>query len=408
MSDVKIFTSQRIRLDAVCSESELNYRPDEKCGAALDIPGLNGLALRSLVTLFDNKARLFSRAMTFDKNGASHRQEASQKRTIIALLGLHRLKTSGETIPFDVSSICDVVLGDTSWVRSLEDLGLLTWFIADCEPDRLTNLFSEFDFENALGMYSDGRKGYTRALAWFLAGIAHARMVCPRSFPDLTDIAVETYHSLEENQSERSGFFGHAAGSRLAQHLICSQYGTFGDQIHPIYALTVFAKAFQVEEPLASALSCGNAIRALQGELGQWWFLYDKRSGRVVNRYPVFCLHQDGTAPVGLLSLGEATGQSFYDPIYRGLSWIMGTNELGQDVRNKERTMIWDSIQRRRRLPKYWEIAHSLVHVPCGLRSDQLNVCYGARPDHFGWLLYAFGKQGLPTTRFTGNALAAG
>jgi hypothetical protein len=381
----------------------LNHRPIEKWGAQLGISSLNALALRSLITLFDEKAGLFSRSMTFDENGVFHRQKTSEKRTIIALLGLHRLKASGETLPFDLPSICDVVLRDTRWVRSLEELGLLTWFIAECEPDRLRNLFSKFDFENALCNYSDGRQGYTRALAWFLAGIAHARMVYPRLFPDLTDLAVDTYHLLEDNQSE-SGLFGHATSSGLAQHLICSRFGTFGDQIHPIYTLTVFAKAFQVEEPLASALSCGNAICALQGELGQWWFLYDKRSGRVLNRYPVFSMHQHGTAPVGLLSLGEATGQSFYEPIYRGLSWIMGANELGQDVRNEERTMIWDSLQQRR-LAKYCEIAHSLVHIPSSLRPDQLNIHYEARPDHFGWLLYAFGRLGLPETRFNGNAV---
>lgn len=393
MSYLKIGTPQRTNAEGVSLESALN-NPSGKCGAQPDIPGLNGLALRSLITLFDEKAGLFCRSMIFDENGTFLRQNPSQKRTIIALLGLHRLKASGETIPFDVSSICDAVLGDTSWVRSLEDLGLLIWFIAECQQDRLEKLFRKFDFENALAIYTDGRQGYTSALARFLAGIAHARMACPRLFPALTDVAVDTYHLLENNQSE-SGFFGHATGSWLAQHLISSRFGTFGDQIHPIYALTVFAKAFQVEEPLASALNCANAIRAFQGELGQWWFLYDKRSGRVVNRYPVLSLHQDGTAPVALLSLGEATGQSLREPIYRGLSWTMGANELERDVRNEGRTMIWDSIRRRGKMEKYWEIAQSLVHTPSGPRQDRLYIRYKARPDHFGWLLYAFGKMGL-------------
>src|SRR5260370_15231823 len=103
----------------------------------------------------------------------------------------------------------DVALGDTSWVRTLGDLGLLTWVTAECEPDRLKNLFNQFDFDSALDNYSDARKGHTRALAWFLAGIAQARLSSPQTLPDLTDAAVNTYRLLQDNQSE-NGIFGQA------------------------------------------------------------------------------------------------------------------------------------------------------------------------------------------------------
>lgn len=400
MSDVKIGMLQRASLEAACFEIELNHRQTEKCMAQLDISELNALALRSLVTLFDEKAGLFSRSMTLDENGVFRRQKTSEKRTIIALLGLHRLKASGETLPFDVSSMSDIVLRDTAWVRSLGDLGLLTWFVAECEPDRLRNLFSKFDFENAFRTYSDARKGCTKALAWFLAGLSHARMVCPRLFPDLTDIAVDAYRLLEDNQSE-NGLFGHAAGSGWAQHLICSRFGTFGDQIHPIYALAVFARAFQAEEPIASALSCGNAVRAFQGELGQWWFLYDKRTSRAVSQYPVISMHQTGTAPLGLLALEEATGQNFHGPVHKGLSWVAGRNELGLDMRDVDRAVIWDSIESKKPILSYLDAAIGFIGISRGTSQESLGIRRAARPDHFGWLLYAFGSQGLPNVAVT-------
>jgi hypothetical protein len=393
-------------LETVSAKHVLDCALTEKCGPGLEIPALNALALRSLVTLFAEKEKLFSRSLTLRQDGF-HQEKTSPKRTIIALLGLHRLAGAGESLPFDVFSMHDVVLTDTSWVRSLGDLGLLTWFTAECEPDRLRNLFDHFDFTNALRAYFDGRQAETRGLSWFLAGMAHARLACPQTIPDLTDAAVEAYRLLQENQGE-NGVFGHAAVTRFWQGTLWNRFGTFGDQIHAIYALTTFAKAFQIEEPLASALSCGNSVRALQGEMGQWWFLYDKQACRVVNRYPVLSWHQDGTAPVGLLALGEATGQSFHESISMGLSWIAGANELGQDLRDLERTLIWDSIAPRRGWLRYSEAALSLINISRRTHEGSLRIRYEARPDHFGWLLYAFGRLGLPKVTATARARATG
>jgi len=363
----------------------------------LDIPALNSLALRSLVSLFDEKEMLFSRRVTLTENGFV-RDRTSRKRTIIALLGLQRLAETGGAPPIDVTSIRNIILGDTTWVRSVEDLGLLTWFTAECVPERLGKLLNELDFSKALNTYSDGRQARTRGLAWFLTGIAHAQLACPGTLQDLTDVAVDTYHLLRDNQSE-GGIFGHAMFPGFFQQTFCNRFGTFADQIYAIYALTTFGRVFQIEEPLESALGCANAVRALQGQMGQWWFLYDKHACRVVNRYPVFSLHQDGIAPVGLLALGEATGQSFHASIYKGLSWIAGANELRNDLRNLDQGLIWDSIGPRRPIANYWEGALSFMNISRGPQAKSLRIRYEARPDHFGWLLYAFGRFGLPKAR---------
>ena len=39
----------------------------------------------------------------------------------------------------------------------------------------LSSVLNEFDLEAALGSCADSRRGRTQGLAWFLAGIAHAR-----------------------------------------------------------------------------------------------------------------------------------------------------------------------------------------------------------------------------------------
>ena len=376
------------------------------CGPSLDIPALNAVALHSLDSLFDANESLFCRcAMTADVGFL--RTQTSRRHTIIALLGLHRLAESGVAQPFDLASVRDAVLAETNWVRGVADLGLLTWFTAEFVPDRLRGLFNEFDFDRVLETCVDGHQARTTGLAWFLAGIAQARLASPLALPDLSDVALATYRLLQDSQGE-SGVFGHCTCPGFLRQAFSCRFGTFGDQIHSIYALTAFARAFQIEEPLASALCCANSMCALQGEMGQWWFLYDKQACRVVNRYPVYSLHQGGTAPVGLLALGEATGQSFHESIYRGLSWMTGANELGEDLRSLERGLVGDSIRPKSRTAKYWEAALSFFGVSRKPQADALRIRYEARPDHFGWSLYAFGSRGLPKATVSPKALTAG
>src|SRR5215469_4489734 len=116
-------------------------------------------------------------------------------------------------------------------------------------PDNLPGLFSQFDYQKSLETYADGREARTLGLARFLAGISHAQLAGLRGLPDLTDAAVDAYHLLLENQGN-SGVFGQAAGPGLLERALGNRFGTFSDQIHAIYALSTFGKAFQIEEPL--------------------------------------------------------------------------------------------------------------------------------------------------------------
>jgi hypothetical protein len=388
-----ISMSSRPVAQAVSAQHHLVLTPNPDYSTRLEIQALNALAVRSLRCLFDENEKLFSRRVAFAEDGFHH-ETTSRRRTIIALLGLKRLADTGAPQPFDLTAIQDAVLADTGWVKSIGDLGLLAWMTAEFAPDRLGELIRDFSFATALERYPDGGQACTTSLAWFLAGIAHVQLANAGAGSELTDVAVDAYHLMQDNQGE-CGIFGHAGCSGYLTRAFYNRFGTFADQIYSIYALSVFARAYQIEEPLASALSCGNTMRALQGDNGEWWFLYDKRRCCVANRYPVLSLHQEGTAPVGLFALEGSTGQSFSERVYKGLSWVSGTNELGDDLRNRERGLIWDSMGPSKRRLNYWEAVCSVLHISRGPHRQRLSIFHEARPDHFGWLLYAFGKFGV-------------
>jgi hypothetical protein len=359
----------------------------------MDVRELSLLAARGLVQMFDSEKQLFCHRLMRTERGFV-REGHSPRYTIMTLLGLRELEQTGATSPFDTQAIYESLARNIGWIRSIGDLGLVVWVTAVFAPDQLEALFRRIDLETALDRYPDARHARTTELAWFLAGLTHAAMSSSKRATDLTDLAVETYHRMEQNQAEY-GFFGHMADTKSLAGIVRGRIGSFADQIYPVYAMSKFATAFDIEEPLDSALECASALCNAQGELGQWWWLYDSKTGRVSSRYPVYSVHQQGMAPMALFAIEEASQQSFKEHIYKGLRWIYKSNELGADMRDLDQNLIWRCILPRRTRTKYWDTMLSVLRSPKeNAPTGPLEILYEDRPYELGWLLYAFAKIG--------------
>jgi hypothetical protein len=366
-----------------------------------NIRELISLATRGLVSMFDGDKRLFCHRLLHTEQGLV-REGLSRRYTIMTLLGLRELELAGMGSPFDTQAIYASFIRDTNWIQGIGDLGLLIWLTATFDPDELGRLFSTLDCETAPDRYSDARQGRTTELAWFLAGLAHAAETSRKLAGTLTDVSVETYHRIEENQGEY-GLFGHLNTKNSLAGRLRGRIGSFADQIYPIYAMSKFARVFQVEDPLGPALECATAVSGAQGESGQWWWLYDARNGRISSRYPIYSVHQHGMAPMGLLAVEEVTGQSFKQSISKGLGWIYGANELGVDMIDGAQNLIWRCILPTNSQKKYWEMALNIVRSNLDTKVRSLKILHEQRPYEFGWLLYAFAKnsQAEPSSKGT-------
>lgn len=359
-----------------------------------DVCELNRMALRGLVPMFVAEKQLFCYRLIHTSQGMVS-EGLSPRYTIMTLLGLHELERTGARSPFDVNAIYASFARDMSWIHGAGDLGLLIWLTAAFAPDQIDGLFRRCNLETALDRYADAREARTMELAWFLAGLSHAALACPEKLSDLRNLAVETHHRLEKNQG-KSGFFGHQSTTKSVAGFFRGRIGSFADQIYPIYAMSKFAVAFQVEAASIAALACAKAVCESQGELGQWWWLYDSQTGRVSSKYPVYSVHQQGMAPMGLIAAEEATGHSFQEPIYKGLRWIAGANELGEDMRDISQNLIWRCIYPEQKYSKYLNVVRSLFRLPSArFSAADLRILYEDRPYELGWLLYAFGRFGV-------------
>ena len=135
----------------------------------------------------------------------------------------------------------------------------------------------------------------------------------------------------------------------------------------------------------------------LQGPDGQWWWHFDVRTGRVVERYPVYSVHQDAMAPMALLALREACDVDHGAAIERGLKWLDRPSEIEGGLVDREADLIWRKVARRepgklsRTVQAVASWSHPIMRVPgLGLVCRPNAIDYECRPYHLGWLLHAW------------------
>jgi hypothetical protein len=351
------------------------------------------LAVRGLVPMLDGQRQLFCYRLKKTDHGMV-REGISQRYTAMTLMGLHRLHRAGEASPIDASAVLDALFSDLTWVDNVGDLGLLLWLCATVSPGRIAELERRLEPQTALARFKDARQGMTMELAWFLTGLSYWGQACPEELPCLEPLAFETYRVLTKNQSGK-GIFGHLSTTSSIAGAGRGWIGTFADQVYPIYAMAQFSKAYHHEEAAERALKCAVGLCETQGPLGEWWWHYDSARGRVVEGYPVFSVHQHAMGPMVLFALGELLQLDFAPWIYKGLAWINSNNELGFDMEDDSRRVIWRSIrQSRRSVGKYLKAAFGqYADTAQHDRPEDLNVLFECRPYELGWLLYAFAQR---------------
>lgn len=196
--------------------------------------------------------------------------------------------------------------------------------------------------------------------------------------------------------SRQSGVFAHwPAGvprSPLRGHVSC-----FADLVYPVQALVHYGRATGNQEALDVARRGAARICQLQGEAGQWWWHYDVRTGRVIEGYPVYAVHQHAMAPMALWAAQEACGEDFRAGIAKGLDWLQQSPEIGGSLIDEKSGIVWRKVARRERF-KAVRTAQALAsRIHPSLRVPGTNwlarpgwIDFECRPYEMGWLLHAW------------------
>ena len=354
---------------------------------------LREISLRALARMYLPDRRRF--VFRVRRDGESVRCEGvSDRYTAITLLGLAhederdaRHILNGQT----AAEVAQALLADACQFDNLGDVALSIWSAVRCGVGEI---------DAALARLRDllaPRNLPTVEVAWVVTALALVE-----DHDDARDLCDAAERRLRTAYEASTGLFRHhvdrAGGMR-------GHVGCFADLVYPIQAMAHYARARGDSEALAIANYCGAATVAHLGPAGQWWWHYDVRSGKVLEGYPVYAVHQDAMAPMALLDLAECGGKSFARAINRGLDWLDAAPELnGGSLIDDKMGVIWRKVGRRepakfvRKAQTLASAVHPFLRFPgAGVLFPPRVIDDECRPYHLGWLLYAWPQRRAAT-----------
>jgi hypothetical protein len=350
---------------------------------------LLGITIRNLPLAFRNGEFVFRldgvREQTdnwkLTPRGTSHRYGA------ITALGLLRLPEH-EQRDVLAGETCHELVGRLATrldeMTGLGDVALTCWAAAESGHDALPQALER------LARVDDMRRPtYVVDAAWTVSALVAAR--------SLADTEEHLERATRRLMAARRGAVFPRATGRGGATWYRDHVGSFADQVYPLQALARLHASADDQSALATAETVAEAICAAQGEAGQWWWHYDSRYGEVVEGYPVYSVHQHAMAPMALMDLADAGGQSHLASISRGLRWLREAPETREALVLDDPPTTWRKVARADRRKVVRGLRAASTRIRPGWRISPLDrffppsaVDHECRPYELGWLLFTW------------------
>jgi len=184
---------------------------------------------------------------------------------------------------------------------------------------------------------------------------------------------------------------------------LAREVASFAAQVYPLHGLAAH-QAWMQGTPAPALSRVAERLVEAQGSSGQWWWLYSTRRRAVLEAYPVYSVHQDGMAFMGLVPLEGLGIGSYRQALDLGVRWLYGANELSMSLVDSDPPIIHRNIQRKGSdadatfgisRSNYWRVVLKSLTSPRGgaaepLDAGSLEVLHECRSYHLGWALTAY------------------
>jgi len=354
------------------------------------------LALDALPGMLDERTGLFShKAVVAD--GAYRNREPNVLYSTVSLVGLLSQRRRPVDEVLDLGAALDAAHEAVLRRNRPIELGNLVWASALAEDRR---------GEAALARLTefDPRPSGSSEIGQVLYGLVAGAGAHP-ALRDRVEVAARSCveELLRRRFKPRADVFRASPRLRVPRRaLVEAGITSFASQVYPLHGLAAFY-LWTGEAPAEALARVAARIVAAQGPLGQWWWLYSSRRRRVLEGYPVYSVHQDGMAFLGLVELERLGLGPYADPLGLGLDWVFGANELGASLVERRPGMVNRCIQRvgsdadgayglsranfsRAALRSF---APGVIEDRTSARPEDLEILRECRSYHLGWLLYA-------------------
>jgi len=353
------------------------------------IADLRSYAINSLVRMYCPEKHCFAFRLKKSSDQTDVLEGYSRRYTAIALIGLVcededvQAKILGK---HSLEKVCDYLIKDIDIMEDAGEIALTTWAARVLRHKQVDKAIARLK-----SIAQDTWKYSTVELSWALTAL-----VVDEIEPVELDFAQSLANQLMGAYHPKSHIFNHGT-KRKGLSTIFSHVSCFADFVYPVQALSYYYMVTRDSKALEMAQSCGDHMCEMQGDSGQWWWHFDTRTGRIIERYPVYSVHQDSMAPMALLALEKACGKSYFKSIEKGLSWLVNPPEIGGSLIDIEKNIIWRKVARKepRKLVRGIQAASSRIHT--SLRAPGMNILfppvaidYESRPYHMGWILHTW------------------
>ena len=276
--------------------------------------------------------------------------------TMNTLMGLHRMRMQGAKVFLDIESDyhgMEKQIEEHS--NSPLDIAATVWTGRCLGTDVPLQALTSFRhlLKNAPQMRSLGPK----ALAWSIAACLTGGTDDYRHALELAKLAAQRYIHPVTGLVRQEPF-----GLRR-------NWSPFGAQSYMAFAFLFLARKTGNDWARNIGLRTARKLVQLQGENGQWAWMYHVPTGRVTDYYPVFSVHQYAYAPFFLL---EAIGQGYEEfrkPLVKGFRWILGQNEMGQSMVEPARQIVWRRVIRKSADAKLTKLLRAIGTIYGGVKS---------------------------------------
>lgn len=178
------------------------------------------------------------------------------------------------------------------------------------------------------------------------------------------------------------------------------RFASFATETYLSIACYQYGEFARDASALVMADTCVRKLIALQGPQGEWPWFFDAVSGRVLDFYEVYSVHQYGMAPA-LLEWAERYGRrGARDALIKGFNWVLGHNQLGQTMLVPELNLTIRSQVRKHELTtRAPRMLRALKNAWRGsgeaalIDSAGVGVRLECRSYELGWILWSFGRR---------------
>lgn len=354
------------------------------------------VALRALPLMYDERLGLFSQKAVPVGGGLENRG-INPYYSAASMVGiLAQPEVSPDTV-VPVGKALDALHRECEKAAGGPLLGTTLWAGALAGDSRSPDLVARLDHSLTIAQLESA------ALGQVIKGLMAGAEAFPEVRDPALDLAARCAAELLDRHSAQAGIF-RAMPRRVSglRSMMGARITSFASQVYPLLGLSALY-AFKGEAPPPALRATADFLARSQGPLGQWWWLYAPSTAAVLEGYPVYSVHQDGMAFMGLVPVEELCEGSYREELGLGVEWLE-RNELSTNLVEGEPPFICRNIQRagsdadaafgisRANLARV--VARSLAPRPSGDRTDAdprtLEPLRECRSYHLGWLLYAY------------------